>query len=485
MDNPEPQRTAPPQRKVLARAVSFSDYVGIGLGSIIGVGWILVAGEWLTKGGPLGTVTAFLIGGLLIATIGKCYAELTPALPVAGGEVAFSYKAFGTGPAFMTGWFLCFGYVSLGPFETTSLGWMFELLIPSAKSAPLYTLGGFEVGLSSIVPGLAIGLYITILNYRGVKNSARFQIVTTVLLIGCGLIFISISLVKGSLSNLRPLFSAGESFRGGFWSIVAVMGLVPWFLAGFDTIPQVAEESGETVQPEKMGKAIVVSIIFGAVFYASMIGAVSLCMPWRESIQLEMPAAGVYQEAFGYVWATKLVLITGVLGLITSLNGIFIAATRVLFAAGRGGLIPRWFGEVHPRFHTPTNAIIFTGGIALAGPFLGRSILIPIVTVSALGYVCAWLITSLAAIRLRRTEPNLARPYRVKNTYTFYLATLISVILILLMILPGSSAQLKWPTEYLILAVWMALGYLGYLWRRSRKDLSQQERDYQILGDYR
>jgi len=485
MKNSEPKSAPIPQRKVLARAVSFSDYVGIGLGSIIGVGWILVAGEWLTKGGPLGTVTAFLLGGLLIATIGKCYAELTPALPVAGGEIAFSYKAFGTGPAFMTGWFLCFGYVSLGPFETTSLGWMFELLVPSAKSAPLYAIGGFEVGLSSILPGLAIGLYIIILNYRGVKNSARFQVISTVLLIGCGIIFVSISIAKGSFSNMRPLFSAGETLRGGFWSIVAVMGLVPWFLAGFDTIPQVAEESGETVQPEKMGKAIVVSIVFGALFYATIIGAVSLCMPWEESIQLEMPAAGVYQAAFGYLWATKLVLITGVLGLITSLNGIFIAATRVLFAAGRGGLVPRWFGEVHPRFQTPTNAILFTGAIALAGPFLGRSILIPIVTVSALGYVCAWLITSLAAIRLRRSAPDLKRPYKVKHTFTFYLATLISAILILLMILPGSSAQLKWPQEYLILAIWMVLGYLGYLWRKSKKDLSKEERDYQILGDYR
>jgi amino acid transporter len=318
-----------------------------------------------------------------------------------------------------------------------------------------------------------------------VKNSARFQIVTTVLLIGCGIIFITISIAKGSFSNMRPLFSAGETLRGGFWSVVAVMGLVPWFLAGFDTIPQVAEESGESVQPQKMGKAIVISIIFGAIFYSTMIGAVSLCMPWRESIQLEMPAAGVYEEAFGYLWATKLVLITGLLGLITSLNGVFIAATRVMFAAGRGGLLPHWFGEVHPKYHTPTNAILFAGAIALAGPFLGRSILIPIVTVSALGFVCAWLITSLAAIRLRRTAPELKRPYKVKNTYTLYLATLISAILILLMILPGSSAQLKWPQEYLILATWMVLGYLGYRWRKSKKDLSKEERDYQILGDYR
>ncbi len=128
---------------------------------------------------------------------------------------------------------------------------------------------------------------------------------------------------------------------------------------------------------------------------------------------------------------------------------------------------------------------MFSGAIALIGPFLGKSILLPIVTVSALGYVCAWFITSLATIKLRTSAPDLHRPYRVKNDFVLYLAVVVSAVLILLMIVPGSSAQLKWPLEYLILVGWMVLGYAGYRWRMSANDMTREERDYQILGDYR
>ncbi|MEN8164070.1 MAG: hypothetical protein ABFS37_08070, partial [Acidobacteriota bacterium] len=89
-DQPIPQ---PRRRQELAREVSFRHYVTLGLGSIIGVGWILVGGELLSDGGPFGTMIAFLLGGLLLVFIGQCYAELTPAIPVAGGEIAFTYKA--------------------------------------------------------------------------------------------------------------------------------------------------------------------------------------------------------------------------------------------------------------------------------------------------------------------------------------------------------------------------------------------------------
>jgi len=91
------------ERKSLARVMTFKNYVGLGVGSIIGVGWVVVAGDWLVRGGPLGAILGFIIGGLLLIFVGLCYAELTPAIPVAGGEVAFSFKAFGVGPSFLTG----------------------------------------------------------------------------------------------------------------------------------------------------------------------------------------------------------------------------------------------------------------------------------------------------------------------------------------------------------------------------------------------
>jgi APA family basic amino acid/polyamine antiporter len=472
----------PRQRQELARAVSFRHYVTLGFGSVIGVGWILVGGDLLNDGGPLGTILAFLLGGLLFISIGKCYAELTPAIPVAGGEVAFAYKAFGPGLAFLTGWFLAFGYVSIGPFETASLGWLFEHMVPSARTAPLYTVGGFDVSLSTMIPGLAIGLLVVFINYRGVKNSAIFQLFTTVLLLICAVVFSVVAVFKGSFSNLVPLFAGGGGLWGGMVATIAVLGVVPFFMAGFDAIPQAAEESGEDVEPRDLGRAIIFTIIGGAVFYAVAIGAIAMCMPWREAVRLDLPPAEVFEAAFGYAWVSKMVLFTGFLGLVTSLNGIFIAATRVLFSAGRGGLLPAWFGEAHPRFHTPKNAIIFSGVLALLGPLLGKAVIIPIVDVASLMFVIAWCMTCIAAIVLRKTAADLERPYKLRSVATMYVGAAVSAALILLMVIPGSAAQLKWPLEYAIFAVWFVVGYALYRWRRSRDDMSEDERAFQILN---
>ena len=82
------------QRKTLEKVITFKNYIATALGAIIGVGWIIYAGEWLADGGPISAILAFILGGMFLIPIGKCYAELTAAIPVAGDELAFSYKAF-------------------------------------------------------------------------------------------------------------------------------------------------------------------------------------------------------------------------------------------------------------------------------------------------------------------------------------------------------------------------------------------------------
>jgi len=473
------------QRKALAKVISYKNYLGLALGSMIGVGWVIVAGDWLIRGGPLGVILGYIIGGFLLITVGKCYAELTPAIPVAGGEVAFSYKAFGTLTAFQTGWFLSFSYIGICAFETVSIGWLLEYIIPEIKSQTLYTIGGYSLGLSSIIPGVIIGFFITILNYCGIKNSTLFQTISTGLIFISVIAFALIALIKGSFSNMLPLFADHGHLWSAPLSIIAVLGIVPWFLSGFDAIPQAAEESGRKVNPEDLGKAVIVSIIIGALFYAVVIMSLSLCLPWQQVIKFEMPIADMFRVAFGYEWIARLVLFAAFLGLITSLNGFFIASSRVLFSAGRGGLLPKWFGEIDERFHTPKNAILFVGMISVISPFIGRSVLLPIVNVGSLAFVCAWFITCIASIILRKIAPEMNRPYKVKRKSTLYTGAVISGILILLMVSPGSSAQLNWPAEYIILVSWIILGYSGYIWRQRNKDLSKEERDFLILGDYK
>ncbi len=473
------------QRLRLERAITFKEYLGIGLGTIIGIGWVMVVGDWLERGGPLGAMLGFLGGGLILITIGMSYAELTPAIPVAGGEVAFAYRAFGTSASFLTAWFLTFAYIMVCPFEVVALGWLLEYIFPGIKSRPLYSIGGYSVSLSFIIPGVIIGLFILILNYRGVRSSARFQAISTSIIVICAMFFTLVAVLKGKASHMMPLFSRNDSFFARLESIIAVLGIVPFFMTGFDTIPQAAEESGRRVNPKDLGKAIIISILVGALFYVIVIFDLALVMPWKESISFEMPTAEVFRVAFGFEWVARLVLVAAFFGLVTSLNGTFLASSRVIFSAGRGGLLPKWFGAIHPKFKTPKNAILFAGVITLSGPFIGKSSLLPIVSVASLAAMCAWFITCLASIRLRKIAPKMKRPYRVKHKIVFYLGASISAILIFLILLPGSSAQLKWPTEYFVLSAWMVLGILAHLWRKRKGDISAEERDYQILGDHR
>jgi len=470
----------------LARVISYKNYVGLALGSMIGIGWITVAGDWLIDGGPLGAILAFLIGGFLLITIGKCYAELTPALPLAGGELAFSYKAFGNLPSFLTTWFLAFAYICICPFETVSISLLTDYILPELKSETLYIVGGYPICYSSIIPGLAIGALIIALNFFGIKFSAIFQTIAIALIFLCVACFTVAAFTKGSFSNMQPLFAHQGSWAAVPLSVIAVLGIVPFFMSGFDTIPQAAEESGLKVNPKDLGKAVVVSIFVGAIFYAVVIINLSICIPWQEVTEYKtLPVVEAFSVAFGNEWITRLALLAAFLGLVTSFNGFFIASTRIIFSAGRGGLFPKWFSEIDKKHHTPKNAIWFVGFLSLIGPFIGRSAILPICNVGSLAFVCAWFITCLAAIRLRKTAPNMKRPYKVKNISTLYIGAIISAILILFLIVPGSSAQLVWPLEYLILIVWLRLGFAGFFVRQHSKDTTKEQRDYLILGDYR
>jgi amino acid transporter len=318
-----------------------------------------------------------------------------------------------------------------------------------------------------------------------VKNTTMFQTFFLVAMLTCVVVFTIVALIKGDFSNMKPLFAREGSFLAAPLSIIAVIGWVPFFMSGFDTIPQAAEESGKKVDPKDLGKAIIIAIAVGIVFYVVVIMALSISHPWQESVKVDMPTAQVFRIAFGYEWAAKLVLIAAFCGLITTLNAVFLASTRVVFSMGRGGLLPRWFGEVSDKYRTPKNSILFVGGITIISSFFGKSFLLPIVTVSSLGFAAAWLICCCAAIDLRKTAPDMKRPYKVKHKSTLYLGAIVSGVFVILMLAPGSPAQIKWPLEYGIISAWILLGYIAYRWRMSKKDLTKEERDFQILGDYR
>ena len=206
-------------------------------------------------------------------------------------------------------------------------------------------------------------------------------------------------------------------------------------------------------------------------------------MPWTESARLPMTTSAVFEAAFGFVWAAKLVIFAALLGLVSTLNGMYVAASRLLFSLGRGGMLPQWFAYVHPGHHTPQNALLFVGAISLVGPFVGKFMLTPIVNTGSFVFTIALAVTCSSAIRLRSEAPGLERPYRAP-TAALFTGVVVAAGLILLMILPQSPGQLG-NLEFLIVLAWLVMGVLGFYWRQRRNPLDEEQRAYLILGDFR
>ena len=199
-------------RPELKRAISGFGFFALAFGSMIGVGWITALGGWFEQAGPIGAIVAFTAGGTLMLIIGLCYAEVTPMLPVTGGEVAYAYKAYGTSKAFVIGWFLAFGYLSVSAFEAISVGLVLSFLFPQIDVLPLYEIAGSTVYASHLLLAFVFTGFITAINYFGVGIASRVQIVLTGVFLMCALLFVVSGIASGEIGNLAPYF--GDSALG-------------------------------------------------------------------------------------------------------------------------------------------------------------------------------------------------------------------------------------------------------------------------------
>ena len=470
-------------RPTLKRKVSRFGFFALAFGSMIGVGWITAIGGWLKQAGPLSAMLAFVAGGAIMVLIGLCYAEATPMLPVAGGEIAYAYKAFGTFKSFVVGWCLAFGYVAISGFEAISIGKVLGFMIPELNQWTLYEFAGGPVYAPHLLMAIVFTGLITALHYRGVESAAAVQRWLTFAFVLVTFIFIVCGLVGGSFENLKPWFPEGET--GVFAGFLMVLVTAPFWFVGFDTIPQAAEEADSSVAPRQLATLILISLVAAVGFYVVLILSVSMTVPWQSLLTEDLPAAKGFEAAFGSPLLVNLVLIAALLGLFTSWNGFFLAGSRVLFALGRGHIITKSFGETHPRFGSPHRAIIFTGVLTALAPLMGRDALIAFINAGSFCIAFAFLGVALSVSSLRKSHPDLNRPFRIPGGQLVpRLAAVCSIGLLAAMVIPGSPAALAWPHEILIVLIFLALGVIFWFsGKPARKTISESERAYLILEE--
>ena len=475
-------------RPQLRKAIGGVGFFCLAFGSMIGVGWITTLDDWFKNAGPGGAMIAFAAGGLLMLLIGLCYAELTPMLPVTGGEVAYAYKAHGTGAAFLVGWFLAFGYLAISAFEAVSVGMVLSYLFPALNAWPLYEIQGWTLYLPHLLLGLGFTALIMWINYRGVAIAMRVQVLLTGLLLACTALFVTAGLLFGEAGNLKPAVGGLEGIAsGGAWKgILAVFVTVPFWFVGFDTIPQAAEERAEGQRVRRLGFYILLAIVASVIFYILVMLAAGMAAPWQETVRVEdLPTAHAFQSAFESPLLANLVLTAGLIGLLTSWNGFFLAGTRVLFALGRGQIIDRRFGQAHPLYGTPTRAILFSGLVTALAACLGRGALLAFVDVGSFCITVAFLGVALSLLRLRHRAPDLPRPYRVAaGTLVAGLAAAGSLFILLVQVIPQSPARLDWPLDWAILLALCLCGLVFWVrgWQQ-RQETDEQQRARLILDE--
>ncbi|MDR2355030.1 MAG: APC family permease [Clostridiales Family XIII bacterium] len=465
------------ERQSLKRTMKSFDVVALAFGTIIGWGWVILLGGWVSNAGVVGAVVAFVIGAVLCIFVGLTYAELTPALPLAGGELVFAYRGLGYTPSWITGWMITFAYIGVAAFEGPSFSTALTNLIPVPKIAYLYTVAGFDIHLGWLLVGVAMAVILTVVNILGIKSATIFQTGATILLCLGGLTLLFGSVTQGDISNAAPAFT---SFKG----LAAVLLVVPAMFVGFDVIPQAAEEMN--IELKSIAKILIFSICLAALWYILMILSLGFAAPLdvREAAMAAggIPAADALEYVAGRVFS-RILITAALIGILTSWNGFIVGASRVLFSMARAKMLPPVFGKLHPKYKTPTAAILLVGIITVFAPFLGRSALVWFIDASAFGTVVAYFMVALSFIALRRNEPELARPYKVKGGMTVgVLAVLVALFFLYLYLPIGPSPLTK--IEWVLVFVWVILGVVFYsMTRKQNRDVTPAEIEYMMFGE--
>ncbi len=439
----------------LARKLRVFDYFALGFGSMIGAGWLVVMDDWLGRGGPVGAMVAFALGGVLLLPIGYVYGRLVIAIPDAGSEIAYTGRVFPRAVSFGTGWMMTLAYLVVCPWEAIAIGRLAGYVLPALNTRPLYSVAGQPVYLPHLVLGLALTAVLTMVNVRGVRLSASVQSWATAAVLVLFVVFGAFGAAHGSAANFSPPFAAG----GALVSVLLVLQIVPYFMTGFESIPKCVEEASPGAGAKSLFRAILVALGVGTLFYVAVIAVVAFVSPWQALLGERFATAVAFERAFHAGWIVDLILTTAVISLLKVFNGNFIAASRLLFAMGRGGLIDERAGQVHADYRTPWNAVLFVGLATSAGVFLGGAVLVPIAEVGSLAAVIGWLASCAAYLvvaenRKRRAVAGIG-----------VLVTLALLVLKLLPIVPGHFTRWEWVA----LAAWAALGLALRLSGRRRR----------------
>ena len=445
----------------LRRSLTATNLVALGIGAIVGTGIFVITGQAAAQyAGPALTIS-FVISALGCIFAGLCYAEFAAMIPVSGSVYSYSYATMGEFLAWFIGWDLVLEYLFAcstvavgwsGYMQSLLLGWGVDLPYHLTQST-LEHIGGEWKWTGSFFnfPAVCIVAIVTSLLLCGVRQSAWVNSVIVVIKVSVILLFIGFGLSYVDTSNWVPYIpeNTGEFGHFGWSGILRGAAVVFFAYLGFDALSTAAQE---TKNPQRdMPKGILISLAICALLYVA-VTAVLTGMVKYDELNVDAPIALAIDHAgAGLIWMNPLIKLGAIAGISSVILVMMMGQSRIYFAISRDGLLPSLFSKVSEKRGVPQNAIIFagiaTGAIAGIFPLSVLSELVSIGTLMAFAIVC------ISVMVLRKTHPELKRPFKVPLVWLF--PSLGAFFCILQMV------SLPWST-WVRLILWTLAGIVLY-----------------------
>lgn len=415
----------------LIQGLGLLEATTIVIGSMIGSGIFLapsIMAQYIQTPGLI--ILLWIIGGIITICGALSYGELAASMPKAGGQYVFLREAYNPLMAFLYGWtvFLVIqtGFIAaVGVAFAKYLG----IFIPSiSENVILFQLAGFQLNSAQAVGILSIAV-LTCINCFGLKGGAFIQNLFTFLKVLAVLVLIGLSFlsIKGNIANFQPLIQpilGQEGIKMGLFAALAVA--MSKALFAYDAWNSVTFTAEETKNPQKN---LPLSLLFGTLLvtliYTTLTMAYFYIVPVPDAALIpdNRIAATVANILFGNA---GLFFIAGAI-LISTFgcnNGLILSGPRVYYAMAKDGVFFKKVSEIHPKFHTPVNSLIYQGIwasiLALTGTY---SDLLTYVTFASLLFN---VLTVIAVFVLRKKQPKLTRPYK---TWGYPLTPVIYILL--------------------------------------------------------
>ena len=445
----------------LKRTLTAVNLVALGIGAIIGAGlFVRTAAASYEAAGPAVTLS-FVVAAIGCAFAGLCYAEFAAMIPIAGSAYTYAYATMGELVAWIIGWALIMEY-ALGA-ATVSIAWseyLNKLLggaIPYEWShSPLESMNGVSGIMNA--PALIILLALTLLLIKGTQESASVNGIIVAIKVGIVLLFIALGWQFINPANHTPyLIPEGTPdhegfFKHGVGGIVGGAAIVFFAFIGFDAVSTAAQEAKDPAKDMPigiLGSLVVCTILY--VLFSHVLTGVSNWTEFGGAGKEASVAYAIQNHMPGYGWLATAVTVAILAGFSSVILVMLMGQSRVFYSMANDGLLPKIFSELHPTYRTPykSNWILFVF-VGLFAAFIPGSMAGDL---TSFGTLLAFVLVSIGVFIMRRTDPDVARPFR---------APLIELVAPLGVIICGGMIIALDPTTLKAAFAWMALGLVVY-----------------------